>query len=198
MARRKCKECGIWFIPAYQNIQWCSPECGAKLAIKRRKKETQKAIAVLEKKRKQEEAARRDKLKVRKLSVKPLSYFAKLAQADFNTYIRERDAGLPCISCDRYHDGQYHAGHYRSTGANPELRFNEDNCHRQCSVCNNHLSGNIASYTPNLIAKIGLERFDRLMGPHDAVRYRREDYERIRALYRAKLKALKTSREDAA
>ncbi len=198
LPRRKCLECREWFIPQYSNVVWCTPECGAAIALKRRDKEKQQAIARLEKKRKKELVEQKDKLKARRLAVKPLSYFAKLAQAEFNAYIRERDAGLPCISCDRYHDGQHHAGHYRTVGSNPELRFNEDNCHRQCAPCNNHLSGNIAGYTPNLIAKIGQARFDALMGPHEAKRYRREDFERIRDEYKAKRKALIASREVAA
>lgn len=101
------------------------------------------------------------------------------------------DRHLPCISCGRHHDGQYHAGHFRTTGANPELRFDEDNCHRQCAPCNNHLSGNLISYRPALIAKIGQVRFDALMGPHELPKWKRDDYIRIRDEYRAKLKELK-------
>ncbi|MEG0624726.1 MAG: recombination protein NinG, partial [Hafnia sp.] len=116
--------------------------------------------------------------------------FAKQAQTEFNAYIRERDSEEPCISCGRFHNGQYHAGHFRTVGANPELRFDEDNCHKQCAPCNNHLSGNIAGYLPNLIAKIGTERFNRLMGPHEARHYTRKDFESIRDEYKEKRKAL--------
>jgi len=123
--------------------------------------------------------------------VKPLSYFIKQAQQAFNEFIRYRDRHLPCISCDRHHEGQYHAGHFRTTGANPELRFNEDNCHKQCAPCNNHLSGNLIAYRPALIVKIGQARFDALMGPHELPKWKREDYIRIRDEYRAKLKTMK-------
>lgn len=102
-----------------------------------------------------------------------------------------RDRDLPCISCGRHHDGQYHAGHFRTTGASPELRFDEDNCHKQCSACNNHLSGNLTAYRPALIAKIGQSRFDALMGPHALPKWNRDDYIRIRDEYRAKLRDLK-------
>ncbi|XWJ90311.1 recombination protein NinG [Phytobacter ursingii] len=91
----------------------------------------------------------------------------------------------------RHHDGQYHAGHFRTTGASPELRFDEDNCHKQCSACNNHLSGNLTAYRPALIAKIGQARFDALMGPHALPKWNRDDYIRIRDEYRAKLRDLK-------
>ncbi|WP_272668177.1 recombination protein NinG [Providencia sp. PROV117] len=189
--RRRCKICREWFHPKYENIEWCSPEHGAKLAIKRRSKEREKLEAKLKKERQQKEKESRDKLKIRKLAVKPLKYFTQQAQNAFNAYIRYRDRNEPCISCERFHEGQYHAGHYRTTGANPELRFNEDNCHKQCAPCNNHLSGNIEKYTPNLIAKIGQERFDILMGFHELPKWKREDYERIRDHYRKKLKELK-------
>ncbi|MDU4999948.1 MAG: recombination protein NinG, partial [Enterobacteriaceae bacterium] len=143
------------------------------------------------KRRLEEEKADRQRQVERRIAVKPLSYFIKQAQHAFNEFIRYRDRDLPCISCGRHHDGQYHAGHFRTTGASPELRFDEDNCHKQCSACNNHLSGNLTAYRPALIAKIGQARFDALMGPHALPKWTRDDYIRIRDEYRAKLRDLK-------
>lgn len=179
LPRRKCKaaECGAWFHPAYSNVWWCCPEHGALYALELRGREKQKA-----------EDERQAK---RRLAVKPPSHFIRQAQQAFNDFIRYRDRLLPCISCGRHHDGQYHAGHYRTVGANPELRFDEDNCHKQCAPCNNHLSGNLAAYRPNLIIKIGQLRFDTLMGPHELPKWKRDDYILIRDFYRAKLKELK-------
>lgn len=191
--RRKCLICRAWFHPKYDNIEWCCPEHGLELSQRRRQKAAEKALAKLKKERRQQEREAKDKLKIRKLAVKPLSYFAKQAQTAFNAYIRERDKDLPCISCGRHHTGQYHAGHYRTTKAMPELRFDEDNVHKQCSACNNHLSGNIENYRPALIEKIGQDRFDRLMGVHELPKWKREDYERIRDEYRRKLKELKNA-----
>lgn len=115
----------------------------------------------------------------------------KLAQQAFSAYIRERDANLPCISCQRNHSGQYHAGHYLSRGAHPALRFDEDNCHKQCAPCNNHLSGNIASYRINLIKKIGVERVERLEGPHEPAKYTLEDLIDVKEKYKRMTKELK-------
>ncbi|HDS6844941.1 TPA: recombination protein NinG [Morganella morganii subsp. morganii] len=190
--RRKCLICRAWFHPKYDNIEWCCPEHGLELSQRRRQKAAEKALAKLKKERRQQEREAKDKLKIRKLAVKPLSYFKQQAQTAFNAYIRERDKDLPCISCGRHHTGQYHAGHYRTTKAMPELRFDEDNVHKQCSACNNHLSGNIENYRPALIEKIGQDRFDRLMGVHELPKWKREDYERIRDEYRRKLKELKS------
>lgn len=191
LRRRRCKICREWFIPRQSFQNWCSPEHGFELSEQRRSKDREKALAKLKKENQKKEREAKDKLKARKLAVKPLSYFTKQAQTAFNAFIRERDKDEPCISCGRFHEGQYHAGHYRTTGANPELRFDEDNVHKQCAPCNNHLSGNIENYTPRLIEKIGQERFDRLMGSHELPKWKREDYERIRDHYRAKLKELK-------
>jgi len=195
-ARRKCKVCNEWFIPAHANIRWCCPEHGAIYAIELRAKEKVKAEAKRIKAKHEAEKADRKRLADKKQQVKPLSYFIKQAQQAFNEFIRYRDREEACISCGRHHEGQYHAGHFRTTGANPELRFNEDNVHKQCAPCNNHLSGNLIAYRPALIAKIGQARFDSLMGPHEMPKWKREDYIRIRDEYRAKLKAMK--QEDAA
>lgn len=189
--RRKCKTCGEWFHPQYANIRWCCPEHGAIYALELRTRQNVKETAKRIKAEKKAEMEGRKRAAERRQAVKPLSHFRNQAQQAFNEFIRYRDRHLPCISCGRYHYGQYHAGHFRTTGANPELRFNEDNCHRQCAPCNNHLSGNLINYRPALILKIGQTRFDALMGQHELPKWGRDDYIRIRDEYRAKLKELK-------
>jgi hypothetical protein len=125
-------------------------------------------------------------------AIKPKSEYVKEAQTAFNSYIRERDKDLPCISCQRNHSGQYHAGHYRTTKAAPELRFNESNVHKQCSVCNNHLSGNILEYRINLINHLGIEVVEWIEGKHEPKKYSIDDLKSIKEEYKLKLKELKT------
>lgn len=189
--RRKCTVCREWFHPARAEQYVCSYECACvhgKAANDAAKADKQRK----EKKRRlEEEKEGRKRQAERRMAVKPLSYFIKQAQHAFNEFIRYRDRDLPCISCGRHHDGQYHAGHFRTTGSSHELCFDEDNCHKQCSACNNHLSGNLTAYRPALIAKIGQARFDTLMGPHALPKWTRDDYIRIRDEYRAKLRDLK-------
>lgn len=120
--------------------------------------------------------------------VKTRAEWLRDAQTWFNKYIRLRDKDEPCISCQRHHAGQYHAGHYLSVGANPELRFNELNNHKQCAPCNNHLSGNIAKYRPNLINKIGINNVEWLEGPHKVAKYTVDEIKEIIAKYKAKCK----------
>ncbi len=151
--QHQCKECGAYYIKKQSTQQVCSMKCA--IAYSKRKAE--------EKRKKLEKADRLEagrRMRARKEALKSRSDWLKEAQKTFNEFIRLRDKDLPCISCGRYHEGQYHAGHYRSVGACPELRFNEDNTHKQCSACNSHLSGNILEYRLGLIEKIGLERVE--------------------------------------
>ncbi len=104
------------------------------------------------------------------------THLVKVAQQVFNKYIRTRDKDLPCISCGYtfgidlesdsertyVHIRQAHAGYLKPVGGNDNLRFNEDNVHKQCSICNNHKSGNVGEYEKQLILKIGKDRVDAL------------------------------------
>lgn len=181
---RKCKFCGNTFKTNDSFRRWCSPECGVKLAqvalVKSREREKVK--------RDKEERA---KIKAVRERLKPRSERLKDLQDVFNRFVRLRDKNLPCISCGRYHQGQWHAGHYRSVGACPELRFNEDNCHKQCSVCNNHKSGNAIEYRINLVAKIGVERVEFLeRKDHPPLKLTDDEIKALIKVYKAKCKEL--------
>ena len=116
-------------------------------------------------------------------SLKSKAQHAKEAQTAFNAFVRERDADQPCISCGRWHNGQYHAGHYLSVGARPELRFTESNVHKQCAPCNTHLSGNAVLFRRGLVAKLGMELVEWLEGPHEPRRDTVDSLKAIKAHY---------------
>ena len=171
----KCKVCKVKFDPRFFLQKTCiEPKC---LAEWQKIEREAKADKVHSKKKKE-------------LKDNDKSYRAKIAQQSFNAYIRVRDNDDPCISCQRHHTGQYHAGHYRSVGAHPELRFEEYNNNKQCAPCNNHLSGNIADYRINLIKKIGLDKVEWLEGPHEPKKYTCAELKEIELLYKQKLKDL--------
>ncbi|MCY1425007.1 Bacteriophage Lambda NinG protein [compost metagenome] len=186
---KKCKnpDCRVSFVPQRLGQAVCSPKCG--LAIKDVNQEkARKAIAQRE----------RREIQVRKERLKSRGDFMREAQAEFNTYIRLRDAHLPCISCDSLpsdHDlitgSRWDAGHYRSVGACPELRFEPLNVHRQCVKCNRNLSGNAVEYRIRLVRRIGANQVAWLEGPHSARRYTIEELKTIKAEYRALIKELK-------
>ena len=140
-------------------------------------------------------AAKVDKAltKQRLATFKSKAQWAKEAQTEFNRFIRLRDAALPCISCGRHHQGQWHAGHFLSVGARPELRFEEWNVHKQCAPCNTHLSGNAVLFRKGLIAIAGAEIVDWLEGPHDPRRDTVDDLKAIKAKYAAKVRALEAA-----
>lgn len=80
-------------------------------------------------------------------------------QRVFNSYIRSRDSGIPCISCGR--EGNQ-AGHYFTVKGFSALRFDEWNVNLQCAGCNLFLHGNQAMYRIGLVEKIGLKAVSEL------------------------------------
>lgn len=124
---KKCRvaTCRASFVPRASFQSWCSPDCGVVLA---RAKQEKKRVELAQ--------VERREIKVRKEKLKSRADHLKDTQQAFNAWVRERDAKLPCISCGRHHDGQYHSGHYRTVGANPELRFEPLNAWKQCAPCN--------------------------------------------------------------
>lgn len=182
---KKCKHCKTQFQPARNFQSWCSADCAVEIARARQAK--QKA---------QEATKERAQHAKAKEAVKTKGQHAKEAQIAFNAFIRERDKDLPCISCGRHHQGQYHAGHYRSVGSSPELRFEPLNVHKQCAPCNNHKSGNVVEYRISLVKRIGVDKVEWLEGPHEPRRYSIENLKAIKAEYRARLRDLKKSAQD--
>lgn len=179
--QKTCKACGEKFAPMFNTTQVvCSPKCALAHAPANSEK-ARKAIGQCE----------RHEIKVRKEKLKSRADHLREAQAAFNEWIRLRDADRPCVSCGRHHEGQYHAGHYRSVGANPELRFEPLNVWKQCAPCNTHLSGNLVNYRLSLMQLIGPEKVDWLEGPHPACKHTVDEIKTIKAEYRAKTRELK-------
>ena len=185
LKQKRCRGCDGEFTPWRSTQVACSLPCSIVVAKAKRVKEEDREKRTAEKDRREGIRCDREKLLTK-------SDYLRRAQKAFNAYIRFRDRDLPCICCNRFHKGQWHAGHYLSVGANPELRFNEDNCHKQASYCNNHKSGNQSEYRMNLIAKIGAEAVDKLEGPHLPSKLTISDIKRIQACYTDKLKKAKS------
>ena len=186
---KKCRvaECGASFVSARLGQAVCSPAC----AILDAPKNLDRALKSLA------QVGRRE-IKVRKEQLKSRADHLREAQAAVNEFIRLRDAHLSCISCDSMPNdndlmtgSRWDAGHYRSVGACPELRFELLNIHRQCVKCNRNLSGNAVEYRIRLVLRIGAEKVDWLEGPHPACKYTVDEIKAIKADYRAKTRELK-------
>jgi len=136
--------------------------------------------------RAKETREKREKLRTR-------SEWLRLAQKAFNEYIRVRDRGKPCISCGATQGatvlgGAFDAGHYRSTGSAPHLRFHTHNCHAQCVRCNRHLSGNVVEYRKGLVDRCNLEIVERLEQDDRPRNYSIHDLQRIIKLCKKRIK----------
>ncbi|WP_439864517.1 recombination protein NinG [Pseudomonas antarctica] len=179
---KKCRvaTCRASFVPSRMGQAVCSPAC-AMIDAPRNAPKAHKALAQVG----------RHEIKVRKEKLKSRADHLKDTQQAFNAWVRARDAELPCVSCGRHHQGKYDAGHYRTVGSNPALRFEPMNCHRQCSPCNTRLSGNIVNYRIELVKRIGAEAVEWLEGPHEAKKYTVDELKAMTADYRAKTKELK-------
>jgi len=187
---RKCKYCkAVELLPAakctgiVEKKGYCSIACLNSMARDKR-------IAAQMKAERKATRLAREKLKTRAEHLKD-------AQRWFNKWIRLRDAAKACVSCGNNggHDKgiyghNYDAGHYRSVGANPELRFNEDNCFKQCVKCNRDLSGNAANMRIEIIKRIGPDRLAVVEGNHAPKKYTIEDAKAISTQYKARIKEL--------
>ena len=199
MANRKCtlKSCRSELPSKAESDMWqakgfCNVECMADHGLS-------KAREQAERKRKADELGikkRNSDLK-KKVKSEDRGACVKAAQSVFNAYIRARDKGSACISCGRMPNFSAHvggsgiqAGHYRSVGACPELRFEELNVHIQCVHCNIHKSGNAIDYRIGLIKKIGVEKVEWVEGPHSPKKYSIDELKAIEKTYKAKIKEI--------
>ena len=179
LPRRKCahKACRQWFHPVRDGQVVCSFECASAIG----KEQTSKAREAAQQKEAQrqrtEEKAGRQRRKARLAELRPNGYYKARAQQAFNAFIRARDADLPCISCGEtnppdLHGGQWDCGHFKTVGANPELRFEERNAHKQCKSCNAGAGKYTAKeatvaqqYEAGPVARYGQDYVDWLNGP---------------------------------
>ena len=173
MKTRKCKYCKQAFEPSVFLQKNCfDPNCVTEWINDVKQKNWQKKKA---------------KLKADLMTVQD---YIKLAQQVFNKYIRLRDVGNVCISCQKK-PLKENAGHFYNANNHWSVRFDERNVHLQCEHCNTFLSGNLIYYRENLLKKIGIEEFENLSA--EAMKTRKftiEELKEIIATYKKKCKEL--------
>lgn len=176
--QKKCRACKEYFSPRSSMQVACSPACAQQYVqaekAKKDRQERQKGLKALKTKRD----------------------YIKEAQREFNGFCRARDQfqGFACISSGRVLDwsgNAVDAGHYRSVGSAPHLRFNEDNCHAQSKHDNQWKSGNAVDYRIGLITRIGLARVEALESDNTVKKWTIEELIAIRDHYRKKANELK-------
>ena len=185
--QRKCPECGV----KYVKVRAVQPTCGnLDCNISFAEKVAAKAARKREKIQRALDAEKLD-------SLRPIKYWKAKLKEVMHLYVRLRDEGKPCISCDTILvrlgrvGGDYDAGHCRSVGSAKHLEFDaERNIHGQCKQCNNHKAGNYAEYCRRLPARIGQEAFDALMSDQNARHYTVEQLQDEIKNYKLKIKDL--------
>jgi hypothetical protein len=169
---------------------FCDDACRKVFTDKAVERTRAKAASKAKREQQESEKKARGEIRARKEALKSRGDYLKDAQREFNRFIRLRDHDQPCISCNRFHDGKYDAGHYRSVGAAPHLRFNEDNNFKQCVPCNQHKSGNAIEYRINLVQRIGAGRVEAIESNNEPAKWTIEDIKAIQTKYRLKANIL--------
>ena len=177
----KCKNCKEVFEPKWFNWKFCDKDLCHNLGVKELVK------------KEREKKAKHERKETKKAKEALLTHrdYLKIFQTVFNSYIRARDKDLPCISCGKNNEKQFHAGHYRSVGSCPELRFEELNVWRQCATCNTYLHGNLIEYRKELIKRIGVEKVEWLEGYHPSNKMLIPEIKEKIKEYKAKINSLK-------
>lgn len=199
---RDCPECDVEFIPRNGFQKTCpSPVCALRY---HKRQETEKR-----------ERSQRRRDRDWKRANKPVRDLLKDAQGAVNAFVRFRDEGQPCISCNATQaeverdqhwkvGGAWDAGHYRTRAAASHLRFNLFNLHRQCKHCNGgngkyqNFGGREetvrSAYRANLAEKIGENLVERLECDNEPRTFDRDYLERITVIFRKRLRLYKRIR----
>jgi hypothetical protein len=169
----RCKNCKEKFTPIRFNAKFClDPEC-VKAWVEEAKDQNWKKTK-----------------KKMQADIETTQDVLKAAQIVFNKYIRLRDKGKNCISCDKPAKKE-NCGHYYSQGGHSNVRFDQDNCHLQCEHCNTYLSGNLLNYQIGIEKRIGAQRLIELQGrAHLEKRWSKEELKILIKTYKEKIKEL--------
>jgi hypothetical protein len=158
------------------NISYfCNIDCATSYAFKNKEKGRQ-----IKHKQEKKEHQQSD-LKIRKAA----------AIKACHAYIKQRDLGRNCITCDRSLIGKYDSGHFLKAGNHSYTMFMEKNIHSQCVNCNQYNGGKEKEYKEALILKYGLktvEALERVRNRH--IKRTAQDYRDIENYYKEKTKKL--------
>jgi len=191
LKQKRCanKSCRMRFSPSKPLQSVCCWQCAQAVAEEKKRKDSEKKA----RDERRKDRAAREALKTR-------SQWMKDAQVEFNAYIRARDFGQRCISCGvmetatvlRGH--KMDAGHYRSVGSAPHLRFDQRNCHAQCVQCNRYGSGRAVDYRIGLVRRIGVAAVEALESDNTVRKWTIEELKALKLEFRAKRKELEAKR----
>lgn len=163
ICRTKCERLGF--------IALCSTECAnilAQQAWEKQRKAKERQLERARKRQKQKDTKRKKEIRRR-------SEWYALIQKEVNWYAKHvLYRGHPCYTCGKPqrpddHGGAFHAGHYRTRGACPELAFELRNIRVQCYRCNAMESGMRDVFRCAILAELGASELGWLDGPHKSL-----------------------------
>jgi len=171
---KRCKSCREQFTPFNTLQKYClNDECVKVFVAEVKEKDWKK---------------RKAKAKAELTTVQD---YLKIAQQVFNTFIRKRDQGKPCISCGKNLVGKFDASHYYNANNHWNVRFDEMNVHGACVECNQWKHGNLIEYGIRLEKLIGEDEFTILREKAYQLRkFTREELKEIIAYYKAKTRGM--------
>lgn len=149
---KRCRnpECRAQFTPMLALQFACSPGCALTLARNKRERDCAKQARA-------ERAADR----VKREKMKPRAKWLAECQAIVNRYVRltALSRGEGCYTCGatpaQKFGGTYDAGHFRSVGSAPHIRFFLPQIKMQCIPCNRHKGGMALAFRRNLVRDHG-------------------------------------------
>jgi hypothetical protein len=181
---KACQHCAKPFLPARPLQAVCSPVCARRLGEVKKAKEKQA-------------------LRERKKALETIPELKKAAQVAVNKYARLRDiyAGRGCISCgarpEQAYGGTADAGHFRSVGAAPHLRYYLPQIRLQCVRCNRYLSGNVSAYRVGLVALLGVQAVEEIERMQGSSKWGADYLRRLKAVFTKKARRMEKRLENA-
>ena len=185
LKQKKCRACKSAFMPSRPMQVACGPMCGLEIGRKKRLKEEAKA-------------ARAEKVETRqkRVALKPRAKWLAECQAIVNRYVRilALSRGQGCYTCGatpaQKFGGTYDAGHFRSIGSAPHLRFWMPQIKLQCIPCNRHKGGMALAFRRALVEEHGADWVARLEGMQDIAKFDIPYLTRFKAVMGKKLRRL--------
>lgn len=131
------------------------------------------------------------RVKEMKANLQTLSDLESIAKIAFQAWIRKRDDGKPCISCQTHSSPVWDAGHFYPAGQYSGLIFDETNVHKQCRHCNTFRHGSLIEYRGGLILRYGEQYLKELEDKADRLRnkkWTRDELIAIAKEYKSRMK----------
>ncbi len=186
--RTRCPHCKAKLDPGQRIHQECiAPWADAQQA----KKERAEAKAARMAARVERAETRR-----RKEAIKPRSKWLAECQAIVNRYVRllALSRGEGCFTCgaspQQKFGGTYDAGHFRSVGSAPHLRFWIPQIKLQCIPCNRHKGGMALAFRRGLSRDHGEEWVTRLEAMQHIAKFDVEYLKRFKAVMSKRLRRM--------